>query len=180
MTDYPHLKRWTTPTDWFGTPWPDYYRSGCGRSRDSGTLEQSNFECMLAALREVEDTKTERDEATVQVVRESHWLVGWVESILIHESDAAALAVADRIAAKMEDYPVIDEEHWSTLEWEKMAGYWDTLSPRGKVAHAIDQRKRRHWLADVPAWPIGRMDFCTLANSMHPLASGVYESLRED
>ena len=77
------LERWKMPRDYSGAEWPDYYSSGVGRSRDSDCLEESNFHSMLAALGGESDT--------VQVVRESHWAVGWVEWIAIHESDEAAL-----------------------------------------------------------------------------------------
>lgn len=68
MFELKHLTRWTMPDSYFGEVWPNYYRSGCGRSRDSDTLEESNFIEMLKAL----GGETE----TVLVVRESHWAVG--------------------------------------------------------------------------------------------------------
>ena len=43
---------------------------------------------MLEALR--------GESETVIVVRESHWAVGWVEWIKIHELDTTALAIADK------------------------------------------------------------------------------------
>ena len=67
--------------------WHSYYSAGVGQSRDSDCLEQSNFAAMLASLG--------GESETVLVVRESHWAVGWVEWIAIHEADEKALAIAD-------------------------------------------------------------------------------------
>lgn len=120
MFEPKHLKKWTMPRDYFGATWPNHYSSGCGQSRDSDALERSNFACMLRALGGESDVVT--------VVRESHWAVGWVEWIAIEadgtaESDAA-LEIADKIKAKLEDYPVVDEEHWSQVEQEDADLIW--------------------------------------------------------
>ena len=111
-----HLKRWTMPDSYFGATWPNYFGSGVGQHRDSDALSRSNFICMLKALGGESDT--------VQVVHEGHWAVGWVEWIAIHESDETALRKADEIMAALEDYPVIDEMHWSELENEEAQEVW--------------------------------------------------------
>ena len=111
-----HLERWTMPKYYFGAEWPDYYSAGVGRSRDSDCLEESNFYSMLNALGGESDT--------VQVVRESHWAVGWVEWIAIHESDEQALRAADAMKASLEDYPILDEEDHSRREWEECERVW--------------------------------------------------------
>ena len=38
---------------------------------------------------------------TVIVVRETHWAVGWVEWIAIHQDDEKALKIADDITGKL-------------------------------------------------------------------------------
>ncbi len=68
---YENLHRWTYPDSYMGETWYDYYRSGVGRSRDSGVLERANFDAMLEALN--------GESETVIVVCENHWAVGWVE-----------------------------------------------------------------------------------------------------
>ena len=92
-----HLKRWERPKDYFGAEWSRYYSAGVGQSRDSDCLEQSNFAVMLEAL----GGETE----TVVVVRESHWAVGWVEWIAIHQSDEQALRV-----------PTYNASGWPTIQ----------------------------------------------------------------
>ena len=116
MTQTNTLKRWTMPDNYAGEIWPDYYRSGVGRSRDSDALERANFDAMLKRLG--------GESETVIVVRESHWAVGWVEWIAIHESDDKAIATASRIKSKLEDYPVVDEELYSEYEDEECSTVW--------------------------------------------------------
>lgn len=104
-----NLKRWQLPPYYMGAEWPEYYVF-LGRHRDSDNLDNSNFDCALDQLG--------GESETVQVVHESHWAVGWVEWIAIHESDDKALMLADDIKAKLEDYPVYDEDDYSRREWE--------------------------------------------------------------
>jgi hypothetical protein len=104
------------PACYFGASWPDYYSAGVGQSRDSDCLERSNFAAMLAALG--------GESETVIVVRESHWAVGWVEWIAIHEGDTAALAIADEQQERLQNYPVLDEEDWSQREQEEADEVW--------------------------------------------------------
>lgn len=122
-----NLRKWTRPESYFGAEWSDYYSAGVGQSRDSSSLERSNFICMLQELG--------GESETVIVVRESHWAVGWVEWIAIHESDGRALAIADEIASNLADYPVIDEDHWSNLEYDEICSYWAQMSVRERAEY---------------------------------------------
>ena len=121
-----HLKRWTMPDSYIGAVWPTHYSAGVGQSRDSDALEQSNFICMLKVIG--------GESETVTVVRESHWAVGWVEWIAIEQDDAAALRKADEIVARLEDYPVINENHFSELETEEANDVWrDCYRPSDRL-----------------------------------------------
>lgn len=55
---------------------------------------------------------------------ENHWAVGWVSWIAIHESDTKALQIADDLRERHEDYPVLDEFHYSDLEQEDANETW--------------------------------------------------------
>src|SRR5947209_2290534 len=111
-----YLRRWTVPNNYAGEVWPDYYSAGVGQSRDSDALERSNFRAMLKALG--------GESETVRVVRESHWAVGWVEWIAIHQDDSEAFAKADEEAARLKDYPVLDEDDFSREEMEEADQVW--------------------------------------------------------
>lgn len=128
-----HLKLWIHPENYMGAVWPATYSAGVRQSRDSDTLERSNFACMLKALGGESDTVT--------VVREGHWAVGWVEWIAIQQDDDKALAIADRLKGGLEDYPCIDEQHWSELEDEEAQEIWaQCYRPNDRLQYVRDHR----------------------------------------
>jgi len=109
------LKKWTLPEYYAGEVWPNYYVF-LGQNRDSDCLTRSNFQSGLEAIG--------GESETVIVVRERHWAVGWVEWIAIHQDDEEALKKADEIAAALENYPIVDEEHYYQLESEEADETW--------------------------------------------------------
>lgn len=123
------------PDNYAGEIWPDYFSSGVGQSRDSDALERSNFACMLKALG--------GESETVIVVRESHWAVGWIEWIAINADDETSLRTADKLKAGLEDYPVIDETHWSELEHDDANETWaNCFDWRERVAYIREHRSQ--------------------------------------
>lgn len=148
------IKPWTKPDSWCGKHWDGWFVA-LGRSRDSRALEESNFRVLQARLdalpaMEVDDSRNahgyhagraeviwERVDG-VQVVRESHWAVGWVEWIAIHESNEAALRVADDAMSAIEDYPILDESDWSDLEHEQVMTWWENESLRWRIRMCAD------------------------------------------
>lgn len=120
MYEPKHLQRWTMPRHYFGASWPNHYSAGVGQSRDSDCLERSNFAVMLDMLGGKSDVVT--------VVRKSHWAVGWVEWIAI-EADGTieldtALAIAEKQQCRLENYPILSEDHFSRLEMEEANEIW--------------------------------------------------------
>lgn len=128
--DY-ECRPWKHPDNYMGEIWPDFYSSGFGRSRDSDTLEESNFQVVWDTLK---DSQTETDgEPDIRIVRESHWAVGWAEWIAIHSSNIMAIMQAQMLCEKANNYPVLDEDHWSDLEWHKASDYWDSMSVKERL-----------------------------------------------
>jgi hypothetical protein len=121
-----HLKLWKRPSYYIGESWPEYYVF-LGQNRDSSTLERSNFTCALEAIG--------GESETVTVVREGHWAVGWIEWIAIHQDDSKALEIADEIVAALSDYPVVNESHWSELEFNEVCDYWANMSVAERVGY---------------------------------------------
>lgn len=113
---YQHIEKWTYPDSYAGATWYDYYSAGVGRSRDSRPWEESNFETMLKRLG--------GESETVIVVRENHWAVGWVEWIAIHESNKAALDIAEENCKSLENYPILDEMDLSEKEQDEANEVW--------------------------------------------------------
>jgi len=116
------VKEWTHPECYMGATWEGWYGAGFGQSRDSDVLEASNFavasKALLALAGDFED------ETTVQVVREGHWAVGWVEWIAIHSTNQTALTKARELCDRANDYPVLDEEDFSRREDEECEQIW--------------------------------------------------------
>jgi hypothetical protein len=124
IENFKAIKRWTLPDSYCGATWEDYFVF-LGQSRDSSTLERSNFECGLEALGgECEG---------VIVVRENHWAVGWVEWIAIHKDNSEALEAADEMLCALSDYPILNESHFSELELSEAENYWQQLPIRYRV-----------------------------------------------
>jgi hypothetical protein len=139
-----NLKRWTMPEYYFGEMWPLYYSSGVGQSRDSDALERSNFRCMLELL----GGETE----TVVVVRENHWAVGWVEWIAIHQDDSAALREADKAKARLDTYPVLDDEDFSQTETDEANETWANCYDASERIEYIREHRSQfefHGFADL-------------------------------
>lgn len=81
----------------------------CGRSRDSESLEVSNYETAQAILRDAG--------ARFDTPEFGHWAVGWVREIAHDAADTATVAAVASIRARLEDYPVLDEADYSDREW---------------------------------------------------------------
>lgn len=95
-----------------------------GRNRDSDILQESNFTVALEALG--------GESETVQVHRFGHWACGWIELILI-QPGTEGVQLADDMLLRIEDYPVLDEEHYSSMEYHKVMDYWESCSLRERM-----------------------------------------------
>lgn len=84
------------------------------RTRDTGPLEESNFEAALANLG--------GESETCEVHRYRHWGPGWFEVILVAPERSGEV---DRLAQTLEDYPVLDEDDLSRREWEQFEENWE-------------------------------------------------------
>jgi hypothetical protein len=103
------LELWTRPSNYLGASWDGYYVF-LSQTRDSDTLTRSNFECALEQV-------GGRNDYALVIPYEKHWACGWVETILIHKTNTRALDIAQQILDKLEDYPVLNEEHYSELDY---------------------------------------------------------------
>jgi len=105
------LELWKHPENYYGERWDGYYVF-LSQTRDSDALTRSNFICALEQV----------GKENCYITHERHWACGWVESILIPQENTTALEVAQKILDKLEDYPVLNEDHYSELEYEEQ-GY---------------------------------------------------------
>lgn len=156
-----HLKPWTHPSNYFGATWEGWYPF-LTQTRDSDTLPRSNYRVALARLQQLStDIIDEEGEeiSSVTDTRESHFACGWLEVILIHESNEEALRLADSMASSLEGYAVLDEFDWSELEWEEAHACWESwpLSERVEVCKRFNVSifSARH--DKVPSDPSGEL-----------------------
>ena len=95
------------------------------QNRDSGTVTRSNF---ISAMNELDG----EDSLNVKILRFGHWACGWWEMIAVKHNTREHLEALD-IEKRMKDYPVVNEDHLSELEWNETQDYWNDLSLREKV-----------------------------------------------
>jgi hypothetical protein len=135
MYEPQHLQPYTRPKYYFGATWEGWYPV-YSVHRDSGCLNRSNFRVIERELLALPERWIEEDGEelrTVQVTRASHFAVGWVDTIYIHATDEEAVEAADRMIGRIADYPPLDEEDWSDLEYETAAACWERFSLRDRV-----------------------------------------------
>lgn len=150
-----HLKLWERPGNYAGAEWGDYYVF-LGQTRDSDILTRSNFDVACKNLRPegVKDAISapetqwtaaphEMQPDSVLLVSSNHWAVGWCEFIAIHKSDTAALQAADDMAEEIENYPVLDEEHFSNMEQEEADDVWSRCyEPSERIEYIRENRSQ--------------------------------------
>jgi hypothetical protein len=110
-----HLKKWKLPSYYFGEHWDGWYVF-MTTHRDVDLLDESNWECIKRDIGE--NPSAAQKEKGLLIVEESHWAVGWVQWMGIHETDYELLMRADDIKAALDDYPVYDDEDYSGRQWE--------------------------------------------------------------
>ena len=98
----------------YHTHWPFI-----GQHRDSDSLDRSNFATAWEMIEPVSG-----DEEDAYIGSDSHFLVGWVEHIFVRVRGedgqyTPAFRQAYEIVRKLADYPVLDEEHYSEVEYEE-------------------------------------------------------------
>lgn len=132
-----NLRRWTLPQCYSGAQWEGYYAAPVGQSRESDALERSNWRQQWKALQPfaADFVDADGDGVSPCIVRESHWAVGWVEWVAIHETNEAALRAADELAGRLENYPILSEDDFSAEEQEEAETVWrDCYSAKERIA----------------------------------------------
>jgi len=124
-------KPYEKPSNYIGKTWEGWV-CFLGRTRDSELLTNHNFETALERLLALPQHIVE-GELSVMAVKESHWACGWVEYIIIHPSNRAAVKLADELAKKLDDYPILDESGYSDKECEATCEMWANMSLRERI-----------------------------------------------
>jgi hypothetical protein len=88
--------------------------------RDSGVLDESNFR----SIRKYLDA---HPHVSYLIVPFNQWAVGWIEQILISETDGGSVSFGNKIIEKLEGYPIFNEDDFSDLEWENIMELRDMI-----------------------------------------------------
>jgi hypothetical protein len=125
-------KVWSHPDSYEGySPDGDYIIYS--RHRDSGILDESNYELILQELRALIPESWEGDsdpqcEAPCHDFRASHWAVGWLEHIIVKASAPEDMIIrAAEIIEALDDYPVYNEMDYSDRQYKAVCDYWDNI-----------------------------------------------------
>lgn len=106
------------------------------RTRDSDTLERSNFEVMQNILREVDS-----EEDNWEVHRFGHWGPGWFEIILVRP-DTECMSRAQEAEDSLCSYSVLCDEHFSQLEHEDAQETWkNCYTDKERIEYIEDHRR---------------------------------------
>lgn len=113
--------------------------AGVNKTRDSQNLELSNFHVITKDL-------MERHPDDFRIERYSHWLVGWVEQLCVRilkkEGEVTEDNITDAFIAALgyqdalDNYPVIDDDHYSEICYEELIEY---IKDEGFATEKIDQ-----------------------------------------
>ena len=138
-----------------------------GQSRDSKCLEESNFRLTLKALKKI-------SEDDVEIERSGHWAVGWIEVIIINPANEAMVKEAQSILDALTDYPVVDDDDFSELEYETAAKYWDQCSVRERLQYV------KKFGGDPHQIRFAKMSYYKLGNDDSQVAQRIYDIMRSD
>lgn len=130
------LNLWAYPKNYHGADWPDYYVI-LGQHRDSDILARANWQAAtetLEALAEQLDAFDSEGDSYVQIAHDSHWAVGWCDTLLLHKNAPAQLiAEAESIVKQLRDYPILDENLFSEMEETEANETWNFISLRERI-----------------------------------------------
>jgi len=115
------------------------------RTRDSDALTRSNWEVGRKRLPDAE------------VCSFGHWMCGWVEQLIVPtNAPDAVLIEAAQIIDDIGNYPVLDDDHFSNLEYDEACDCWESASLRTRVELCAQHRvsifaARRDEMPETPS-----------------------------
>jgi hypothetical protein len=114
-----HLKKWISESNYGGEDLSAWYIL-IARTRDSDNLENSNFESIREFIKlqgyNINDNDV-KEINNVLIAGFNHWACGWIDCLMIHENNEAALIVGDEIKEKLDNYPVFNEDDYQEREF---------------------------------------------------------------
>lgn len=128
------LRPWTLPQNYAGATWEGWLVAPVTRHRDSELLEESNWAHQLKILEAIgEPEGWTLDDPPFQVVTENHWAAGWVEWVAVRPEAKEHVAALEKLAKRLDQYPILDEMDLSMREVETANETWANFSVRDRV-----------------------------------------------
>ena len=124
------------------------------RNRDSNLLAESNWDNALKLLGGESGEDDNGDLGPVQIVRHGHWACGWIEYLMIDSRNADVLALAESIEKRLKDYPILNEDDYSSRVLDGAFSYWESIPMSERVYECQRARvsvfaaRRNHDLPD--------------------------------
>lgn len=106
----------------------DWLVAPCSHNRDSGILARCNWESQLKAIEAADPSGEDHETHSF-----GHWACGWLEILIVRPGSSAKQAAED-IAARLEDYSVLDEDALSEAEDRAVYADWDSMNLRERIA----------------------------------------------
>jgi hypothetical protein len=141
VTPIEHLEEhvWEHPENYGGfSPDGDYLV--LARTRNSSTIDESNWTVALRSLRALETTlpefAPEEEERTswgdisprngwVYTWGARHWACGYIDHLMVrNDAPDEIKEAAGEIICSIASYPILDDDHHSELECEQIYEYW--------------------------------------------------------
>lgn len=112
--------------------------------RDAQALERSNWRCFGQALRALPTVRDwSGEDLPIAEERASHWAVGWIDYLLVNPACPEAVAEAERLLARLEDYPVLDEFDFSEEETNEANEVWrECYRPKDRLKYIRENRSQ--------------------------------------
>ena len=122
-------------SNYMGNVVPDNFVHLISITRDSDCLSESNWACALKMLG--------GESETIVIHRIGHWACGWVDMLFVDTNDTEKLALAEEIYNKIEDYPILNEDHFSEVEEEEANRIWqDCYKPQDRIDYIRENRNQ--------------------------------------
>jgi hypothetical protein len=116
------------PDDWLIAP--------CSHGRDSDCADESNWSSQEAELHQAGAPED------YEILRFGHWACGWYEIVIVRPGSPAA-AKAEELAARLENYPLLDEDDFSQREHEEAEQVWtDCYNEKERIAYIRENEEQ--------------------------------------
>ncbi len=161
MMDYLEQTKWTHPESYFGhSPVGDYVLYT--KTRDSSPMERTNFDYIMGQFETIiaqlgDDSFDKAGDPYLSTFSASHCMCGWIEYIMLSkDAPFVMLNEANELLHSLSDYPSLDDDALSEMEWNAAQDTWrECYSVRERAQMIKDSNQdisifaaRRDWIPE--------------------------------